>query len=134
MALDSLPRTDPFWTNTNNKTTMFKLGGYYEQKLTANPNDAATAWICLAYNLCCVGEPIDIRYWRPLLGAGEANCESLVRIAANMSAYWTDENVHSLATLIKALRQVESCRPVLQMLMAEGEDWRDWAREVIARI
>ena len=135
MDLDSLPRTDPFWRNTNMKTTMFKTCDYFSRKLSADPGDCPTAWICLAFNLGWVGEPVDARLWRPLFDSGEATGEQLIRVASNAPAFFTDENVASLARLIGALRLKSSCETALQTMVHEGDNHvKEWAQRVLSRL
>ena len=132
--LDSVPRTDPFWQNTNLKPTIYKVQGYAHEELEHDEDSARAAEVLIADALRSGGQHLDIRYWRPVAAAGRLNVLWLTRSAWNGAAYWPDRNLESLASIAKQLGVVPDVLECLAGIGSLDADARQWAEDLRRRL
>ncbi|MEE6261929.1 hypothetical protein [Plantactinospora sonchi] len=97
--LDALPRTDPFWANTNGRATWHKVSRYCEERLARDPGDQAARWTLLAQDLeggLCSG--LDL-----LAGELATRPELVVDVVATAEWVWLRVGVSPWAALRRVL-------------------------------
>jgi hypothetical protein len=80
--LNRLPRTDPFWHNTNRRPTVYKLHEFCQLVLQKDPNDALALWTVMAMSIFAGADSSYSREWRRLnelgrLETGQVVCAAL---------------------------------------------------------
>jgi len=129
--LDKLPRTDPFWRNTNKLTTQYKRSAYSERRLSENPRDPLANWLRIAWALWSGSDQLKIEYWLPIKEIGELNVAWVIQSAKVQTDPWCDKNSERLARLLLMLDVRGEAQQVMEELQTTGSaQFKNWVKEV----
>lgn len=128
--LNQLPRTDPFWSNTNRRPTLYKLPAFCERTLSANPHDIEALLAITALAVISVGEFRQGR-WTQLLGRNAVSAKWVV-FAAMLMEMTGSVDTHHLAECAKAAgREAEVVSELNEAARNGGAAIAGWANQML---
>src|SRR6266511_3203558 len=101
--LDALPRSDPFWRDSNGRATHFKLRDYCNRMIASDPRDARALWTMIGLDILHGVNPLATGYWKRLRDLGAFKIEWLVRMAWWLEASTGEETASPLGREIGEL-------------------------------
>jgi len=90
--LNRLPRTDPFWVNTNKRPTIYKLPDFCKGILIDEPHDVLSLWTLGSITVWSYSNQFGQHYWERLYRLGQVELTSaltaalLIQITSNDTA------------------------------------------------
>ncbi|MDD2802349.1 MAG: hypothetical protein PHE96_12925 [Methylococcales bacterium] len=132
--LNRLPRSDSFWSNTNFRPTIYKLGDFCRLVLKSNPQDTLALWTIAALDVSNGVDGFGYKQWKVLCDLGNFDvtwpiCAALLQGGPGGISDTT------LATLLLDMDVVEAARPLLQQHADSARpNIRAWAENVLGML
>jgi hypothetical protein len=135
VELDSIPRTEPVWANTNLRTTLTKVSEFYRDRVPIEDDDLPRCWRSFALALFCGNTDRFERAGEVLLRAGQLGVPDFVRAAPHVAELSGWETDRLAVDLLVRLGLVAEGREALTEILKEGSaDRHDWARKVLGQL
>jgi hypothetical protein len=132
-CLNQLPRTDPFWVNTNRRPTFLRLTEYCDRVLAQDPNDVGALLTITAITAFRTGEFKRGR-WAQLWELNAVSVEFIVFGAMFMEMCGAVDS-HDLAELVVANRLENRILPELTAAAQRGGKLlAEWVGEVLDQL
>lgn len=129
--LNRLPRSDPFWANTNLRPTIYKLGNFCGLVLKSNPQDTLALWTIAALDVSRGVDGFGYEQWKALHGLGNFDVTWPI-CAALLQGGPVGISDAALATLLLEMDAVEAARPHLQRYADSARpNISAWAKRVL---
>lgn len=130
LRLNHLPRTDPFWHNTNKRPTWFKLTEFCYRLLRANPDDELALWTLGALEVGQSGDTFGQASWTPLHAQGRFELPWAV-CAAYLTSGAAPDTADQLASFLLEQSSLNTARAVLEPFRRQAAgDLPGWIAEV----
>ena len=128
--MNALVRTHPFWHNTNNRATIYKLPEFCRLELAADPLDSDALWAAAILSVWFGRNDFGQGSWAPLCRHGlDMRWPIYAALTTHLEANHTEEQV------VDFLRDVAGERealPTLHRIATEGEGTAmSWAARVL---
>ena len=132
--LNQLPRTDPFWRNTNKRPTIFKLDQFGRRELDIKPDDRQALWMLAALDVFHGSNSFGRAYWMRLQKLGDFDITW-----ALLAGLWAEVNFgigsSEMAKLLIEMESVGEARPLLELFAeSRSEQITVWAEAVLELI
>jgi hypothetical protein len=132
--LNELPRTDPFWENTNRRPTVYKLHDFCNRLLRDNPQDVLALWTIASLNLLWGVDELSQDQWKRLHDIGNFDVSWVVH-AGLFSYLNAGIEADDLAKLLIDMNGVEESKPLLHAFSkSEADLVADWGKKVLSRL
>jgi hypothetical protein len=131
--LNGMPRSDPFWHNTNNRPTWFKIPDFCRRVLLADPRDELALWALGALDVVA-GDHFGQWSWTRLHALGRFELPWAV-CAAYMISGSAPDDVDQLVCFLLSRTSADEARSVLEPFRLRGAgDLPEWIEIVEARL
>jgi hypothetical protein len=131
--LNRLPRTDPFWRNTNRRPTVYKLNEFCQLVLQRDPNDALALWTVIAMRIFHGRDNFYPREWRRLYESGQLETGQVV--CAALCSGLTGGDTEGFIELLIEIGAVEEARTMLEQFRASGSELiAEWALRALGQV
>ena len=129
--LNHLPRTDPFWTNTNRRPTLYKLNDYCRLVLENNPQDTLALWTMAALAVTWGVDGFGYEQWKALHALDNFDVAWPI-CAALLQGGHAGISDAVLARLLLDIGAVEAAMPLLQRYAdSDVGNIGAWAKRVL---
>jgi hypothetical protein len=129
--LNRLPRSDPFWTNSNRRPTLPKLNDFCRLNFENNPKDTLALWTMAALEVAGGADGFGSPFWYALHGLGEFDVAWPI-CAALLQGGRCGISDRALASLLISIDAVEAAQPLLQRYAGSPSSHiSDWAKRVL---
>lgn len=129
--LNQLPRTNPFWKNTNLRPTIPKLGSYCSDVLIQHPDDLLALLTQAVLGIAHAGE-FETQHWVRLFKLQAVGIETVAFAAMVLEV----EGAPSIAEFTMFLTETNTADEVKQIIRAAivngGDFFAGWGRSVAA--
>jgi hypothetical protein len=129
--MNSLPRSDEFWLNTNRRPTIYKLPDFCRMKLIEDPRDPEALWVAAIIPVWFGHNDFGQEAWLELsrLPGFEARWPLCAALTVHLTAHFTEEQVSDFLREADATREAT---PILRRIADEGEGLCvTWANRVL---
>ena len=113
--LNNLPRSDPFWLNTNNRPTIFKLCEFCKRILRTDPGDKLALWTLGSLQVFFGSDDFGQHYWKDLYAAGDFDM-CLAVFASLLSELNVGAMEKALSKLLTETDSIKEVTPLLERL------------------
>jgi len=132
--LNTLPRTDPFWRNTNKRPTIFKLSEFGRDLLKLNADDRQALWLKASLAVFYGAHDFGSENWKRLRELGDFDVSWAV-----LAGLWNEVNLGfgpgGTASLLLEMEATEEARPLLELCAGSKSVFiSEWAQGVLALI
>lgn len=129
--LNRLPRTDPFWTHTNRRPTLYKLDDYCRFVLENAPHDTLALWTMAALAVSKGVEGFGSEQWKALHALDYLDVTWPICAALLQGGPAGISDV-ALASLLRDIGAIETARPLLQQYVDSSvQNIGSWAVRVL---
>jgi len=126
MRLDALPRCDPFWNNTNDRATIYKLDEFCRELLGQNHDDARAAWTLIGLDLLHWRD-LDVAHWKPLAQQGQLKSSLLIEAGLWFHTH-SGTSASEFAAFLRDLGLCFHVREELMLISRGGDEVLDYGR------
>jgi hypothetical protein len=129
--LNRLPRSDPFWSKTNRRPTIHKLGDFCRLILDRNPQDRLALWTIAALDVSFGVDAFGCEQWKVLRTLDDFDVSWPI-CAALLQGGRAGISASNLAALLIDMDVVEAAEPHLQWYAdLASPNISDWAKRVL---
>ena len=132
--MNELPRSDPFWENTNNRPTIFKLPQFRERELAPGTGSDEALWTAVFSHIWHGPNDFGERWWLELSRRGSLDVRWPVYAALTIHLT-ASSTIEQLPDFLRKSKMREAAVPVIHTIAREADgDAVMWAESVLKKL